>query len=72
MSGFSSRLIELIGKLVQGLIGPVDLHFDLAFLGAQHDRLRAQPTDHVERTVGHTPQRQLLHVLGNAALNDRA
>jgi hypothetical protein len=35
------------------LIFTVDLHFDLAFLGAQHNRLFAQPADHVERTVGH-------------------
>jgi hypothetical protein len=54
------------------LIGPVDLHFDLAFLGAQHDRLFAQSPDHVERTVGHTAQRQFLHVVSNAALHDRA
>jgi len=44
-------------------------HLDLAFLRVQDNRLLAQPPDRVERTLRLTPQRQLLHVLGNATFD---
>jgi hypothetical protein len=47
-------LIELIAELVQRFVFSVDLHFDLALLGPQHDRLFAEPADHVERTLRRT------------------
>jgi hypothetical protein len=72
MSGFSSRLIELITELVSGLIFAVDLHFDLALLGAQHDGLFAEPANHVEWALRRAAQRQLLHVVGDATLDHRA
>ena len=63
-------MIELIIELVEGVVFTVDLHLDLAFLSTQDDGLLAEPTDHVERTVRHAAQRQLLHVGGNAAFDD--
>jgi hypothetical protein len=72
MISFSGGLIELITKLVQGFVCAVDLHFDLALLGAQHDGLFAQPADHVERALRRAAQRQLLHVVGDATLDHRA
>ena len=67
---FSFRLVELITKLVQGIVFTVDLHLDLAFLSTEHDGLIAEPTDHVERTVRHTTHRQFLYVGSNPALDD--
>jgi hypothetical protein len=57
--------------LVEWFVGAVDLHLDLAFLGAQHDGLFAEPTDHVERALRRAAQRQLLHVGRDAALDHR-
>ena len=57
--------------MVNRFVFAFDLHLDLAFLRMQHDRLLAELSDHVKRTLRHTAQRQLLHVLGNAALDDR-
>jgi hypothetical protein len=68
---FSSGLIELIDKLLRrgsGLFAVHD-HLDLALLGPQYDRLLAEPADHVERVLGLAAQRQLLDVVGDAALN---
>jgi len=63
-------LVELITELLQGVVCTVDLHFDLTFLGAQHDRLLTESTDHIERTIRNTVQRQFLHVGGNPAFDD--
>lgn len=64
-------MIELVRQLIERLVGAVDLHLDLAFLGAQHDGLFAEPADHVERTLRRAAQRQLLHVVRDAALDHR-
>jgi len=73
MSWFSFGwfFVEVVGELVQGLVFAIDLHFDLALFGVQHHRLLAEPTDHVERTLGDTTQRQLLCVLSETTLDDR-
>ena len=60
----------MIGHFVERVVFTVDLHLDLAFLGAEHNRLLAKPADHVERALGHTAQREFLHVSGNATLDD--
>jgi hypothetical protein len=70
MGWFSLRLVELIRELVQRFVGAVNLHLDLAFLGAEHDRLLAKPPDHVERTWRRSAQCQFLHVRRHAALDD--
>jgi hypothetical protein len=72
MSLFSGGLVELIVNLVDGFVFALDLQLDLAFFRMQHDRLPAELADHVERPLRYTAQRQLLHVLGNATLDDRA
>jgi hypothetical protein len=65
-------LVELIVEFCDGSVRPINLHLDLAFLGVQHDRLLAQLSDHVERLLRDTAQRQFLHVGRNATLDDRA
>jgi hypothetical protein len=52
MGLFSCGLVELIAELVLRFVFAVDLHLDLAFLGAQHDRLLAETPDHVEGLLG--------------------
>lgn len=44
----------------------------MALLGADHHRLLAEPADHVKGLLGLTTQRQLLDVVGDAALNHGA
>jgi hypothetical protein len=46
-----------------------DFHFDLSFLGAQHDRLRPESSDHVERLARRTTQCQLFDVGRDASLD---
>jgi len=70
VGGSWNGLIELIRQLVQRLVGAVDLHLDLAFLGAQHDGLVAQAADHVEGTLRAAAQRQFLQVGRQAPLDD--
>lgn len=48
----------------------IDEHLHLALLGTNHHRLLAHPSHHVERTARLPPQRQLQHVVLNAALDD--
>ena len=67
--GFSCLLVELIVEFCDGFILPINLHLDLAFLGVQHDRLPAELSDHVERLLRYTAQRQFLHVGRHAALH---
>jgi hypothetical protein len=58
--------------LIQRGLFAVELHLYLALLGADHHRLLSQPPDHVKGFLGLTAQRQLLDVVGDAALDHGA
>jgi len=55
--------------LIPGALFVIELHLDLSLLGADYHRLLAEPPDHVEGRLGLAAQRQLLNVVGNAALD---
>ncbi len=58
--------------MIQRGIFAIELHLHLAFLGADHHRLLAEPADHVKGLLGLTAQRQLLDVVSDAALDHSA
>jgi hypothetical protein len=65
--GFSFQVVREF--LIQGALFAVELHLHLAFLGADHHRLLAKPPNHVEGLLRLAAQRQLLDIVGDAALD---
>ena len=67
-------MIELIGEFLRRVSGlfAIHDHLNLALLGPQYDRLLTQPPDHVKGLLGLAAQRQLLDVVGDAALDHGA
>ena len=65
-----SVLVEVIGQFLFGVIVVItDAEFELALLGAEHDRLAVQAADHVEGRLGFAAQGQFQKVLLNAGLD---
>ena len=65
--GFSLQVVREF--LIPGALFVVELHPDLSLLGANDHRLLTEPPDHVEGRLGLAAQRQLLDVVGDAALD---
>lgn len=60
--------VEVIDEFMSWLFGMGDTEFELAFLGAQHDRLAFQAADQVEGSAGLAAQRQFQEVVLDAGL----
>jgi hypothetical protein len=71
ISGLTGASFQVVGDLpLRPRLRAIDEHLHLALLGPNHHRLLAQPAHHVERTARLPPQRQLQHVVLDAALDD--